>query len=132
MGIIIEVKNGKIIEVSKQYDNLCPDLNSICNVTIQLTDKMEEPIFLFYELDNFYQNHRRYLRSKSLSQLAGDVIDSSTADKNCDPITRVSDLYRQYSWNTSRLLNPNDVANPCGLMAKSFFNGMKNSNNNEI
>ena len=122
LGIIIQVINGKIVEVSKQYDKLCPDLNQVCNITIDINTKMDQPIYFFYELDNFYQNHRRYLRSKSLTQLAGDNIDSSTAEKNCDPIIHNADLYATNSWNYTPL-DPNGVASPCGLMAKSIFNG---------
>lgn len=48
---------------------------------------MEKPVYLFYELDNFYQNHRRYIKSKSAAQLSGESIDTTTAEKYCDPIT---------------------------------------------
>jgi len=126
LGVIIQVINGKIIEVTQQYDNLCPNLTQICNITINVSDKMEHPIFLFYELDNFYQNHRRYLRSKSLTQLAGDTIDASTADTDCSPVVYNSDLDIQVSWGLNQTpLDPNGVASPCGLMAKSIFNGNK-------
>jgi len=47
---------------------------------------MEAPVFLFYKLDNFYQNHRRYIKSKSADQLAGSDISESDASANCDPI----------------------------------------------
>ena len=112
----------------KKYDDLCPELNTICPITIELTEKMEQPIFLFYELDNFYQNHRRYLRSKSLTQLSGENIDTAAAEKNCDPISKVSDLNIQVSWKNKTQLNPDAVASPCGLMAKSIFNGKHNKN----
>lgn len=35
---------------------------------------MEEPIHVLFQLDNFYQNHRRYVQSKNIDQLAGKII----------------------------------------------------------
>lgn len=32
-----------------------------CSVVLQPSSKMKAPVFLYYELDNFYQNHRRYM-----------------------------------------------------------------------
>jgi len=33
---------------------------SIELISFQVTKHMKQPIFVYYELDNFYQNHRRY------------------------------------------------------------------------
>ena len=32
---------------------------TLCNVTLTAPRNMAAPVFLYYELDNFYQNHRR-------------------------------------------------------------------------
>jgi hypothetical protein len=32
---------------------------------------MEPPIYVYYQLKNFYQNHRRYVKSRSDDQLRG-------------------------------------------------------------
>lgn len=53
---------------------------------------MKAPIYFYYELENFYQNHRRYVKSKSSTQLSGEVISLSDAEKYCDPIIYNSDL----------------------------------------
>lgn len=34
---------------------------------------MKPPIYVYYELDNYYQNHRRYVKSRSSLQLLGEV-----------------------------------------------------------
>jgi len=45
---------------------------------------MVAPIYFMYEVGNFYQNHRRYIQSKSNSQLAGNTI-SGHETKVCWP-----------------------------------------------
>lgn len=71
---------------------------------------------------NFYQNHRKYFNSKDADQLRGTVLTSSSAS-NCDPVTYNRDLYVTTSIN-NQPLDPNQVAHPCGSMARSVFNGM--------
>lgn len=69
------------------------------------------PLFLYYKLSNFYQNHRLYVKSVSLGQLQGQAItDQSTLSSQCDPLTGPAD-------------QPSKVYFPCGLIANSQFNG---------
>ena len=119
IGIVVLVKNNSIVEAVTRYDNSC-SLNSICDVTVNVAEDMEGTVIILYELDNFYQNHRRYLQSQSLTQLAGDSISASVADKECTPIVYNKDLGISTSY-TGKPLNPSAVASPCGLMAKSYF-----------
>lgn len=45
----------------------------------------------------------------------------------CEPVIKNSDIKTPlYSWGSGSqrvLLNPDDPANPCGLVAKSYFTG---------
>eukprot|EP00899_Mesostigma_viride_P017510 jgi/Mesvir1/25760/Mv01937-RA.1 len=69
---------------------------------------MDGPVYLYYELENFYQNHRRYVKSRSDAQLRNDKPkDVST----CDP--------QDYLYGVE---NDTNLINPCGLVAWSFFN----------
>ncbi len=52
----------------------------------------------------------------------GDVITNATAIANCDPIVHNSDIDRKLAFDGKTLLNPYDIAIPCGLIAKSVFN----------
>jgi len=63
-------------------------------------------LHVYYQLTNFYQNHRVYVASRSQDQLGGVIVTADTAAKSCTPKT--------YN-NASQLLNP------CGLIANSFF-----------
>jgi hypothetical protein len=40
-------------------------------VTFDIKEDMDAPVHLYYQLDNFYQNHRRYVKSRDDMQLRG-------------------------------------------------------------
>lgn len=47
---------------------------------------------MYYQLDNFYQNHRRYVKSKDSKQLMGQVRTADEVKDNCTPVVLNSDL----------------------------------------
>ena len=75
---------------------------------------------VYYQLENFYQDHRRYIKSKSIEQLKGKVL-SVDQISDCDPITTVKDL-GFFQTIGGYYLNGSEPANPCGLIARSLFN----------
>ncbi|KAI7739596.1 hypothetical protein M8C21_022621, partial [Ambrosia artemisiifolia] len=112
----------RVVEVVDRYDDVClpksystnPDLfiqskntNKTCVRTLKVPRKMTAPIFIYYQLDNFYQNHRRYVNSRSEKQLRDP--DEADETDDCKPINN---------------LNGNEDAPivPCGLVAWSLFN----------
>ena len=38
---------------------------------------MKNPVYVLYQLDDFFQNNRIFIQSKSNAQLSGNVIDTS-------------------------------------------------------
>lgn len=85
-----------------------------CRLQFNIPDRIEPPVMLYYQLTNFYQNHRRYVQSFDQDQLKGAFRDnSSISSSNCDPLR----LGR---------LNGSEGAEkpfyPCGLIANSMFN----------
>jgi hypothetical protein len=76
---------------------------------------------VYYELGNFYQNHRRYVKSRSYNQLMGQEIEMVKAEKDCDPIILNSDLAPNTKAVDGSDLIQDDIAYPCGLIAKSVF-----------
>ena len=83
---------------------------------------MEKNIMVYYQLDGFYQNHRRYVKSKSDDQLNGKDIslEAMKDSQDCDPVITNKEMGKTQSI-TGATLAENDVAIPCGLIAKSFF-----------
>lgn len=102
IGIAIVVSSNSVIEITYRYDHICA-LNTTCNFNITITDNMDPPIYVYYKLSNYYQNHRRYVKSRSDEQLRGSL----TSLGQCTPIERNSN---------------GSIIVPCGLIANSFFN----------
>ena len=122
LGIIIIIFSNKIEEISFRYDDYCKDKNP-CIVTLQVKNDMEKNIMVYYQLDGFYQNHRRYVKSKSDDQLNGkDISYQAMKDsQDCDPVITNEEMGKAESITGTPLVN-DEVAIPCGLIAKSFFN----------
>jgi hypothetical protein len=76
-----------------------------CSIPFNITSLWEGDVFFYYGLSNFYQNHRRYVRSYDMKQLNGELSDSVTAD--CDPF--------RVNKTTGKPIAP------CGAVANSLF-----------
>jgi hypothetical protein len=112
--------DGLVKEVVVRYDNdpVCtsppvnpPQPDSFCNIQFNVPETIPGPAYLYYRLTNFYQNHRRYVSSRTDSQLAGEPITSVGSISSCTPIISLN--------GTS---NYTGFYNPCGLVADSYFN----------
>jgi hypothetical protein len=127
LGIIILVFSNKIVEVSYRYDDKCPGLIKQfgnCTIKLHIEKKMEKKIMIYYQLNGFYQNHRRYVKSKSDDQLNGKDINLAQMkdSQDCDPAITNKQMNKSFSYYDGSPLDPDDVAVPCGLIAKSYFN----------
>lgn len=96
----------------KEKDQLCPigmeyNKNDTCTLSYTATQDISPPILIYYELTNFYQNHRDYAFSRDDFQLAGRSSgqDEISAEA-CNPVNILG----------------GKVVNPCGLIANTFFN----------
>jgi len=73
-----------------------------------IPNDISPPILFYYRLTNFYQNHRRYVKSLDTDQLKGDAKSASSIDSgDCDPLQLAPNGKPYY---------------PCGLIANSIFN----------
>lgn len=147
IGVVLNNASDNVVEYSVQYDGAdytqpsnvvsigegCQLANDSvsntfdvdtrgCTITFEIDKDMEAPIYVYYQLNNFYQNHRRYVQSRSDSQLRGDA-SASTSD--CDPLTTETTI--KYNSTSSDPIDSTEQEynlNPCGLIANSLFNDM--------
>lgn len=91
-----------------------------CDIPINLTE-FNGNVFIYYGLTNFYQNHRRYVKSRDDYQLLGKL--SNIVSSDCEPFA--------YDDNNKPIA-------PCGAIANSLFSDKINlyyiddKNNKEI
>ncbi|KAH9883104.1 hypothetical protein J1614_000474 [Plenodomus biglobosus] len=81
---------------------------NVCILSLNIPNDINPPVLLYYRLTNFYQNHRRYVKSIDTDQLKGQA---RTADDirsgDCGPLDVAPNGKPYY---------------PCGLIANSMFN----------
>ena len=89
------------------------------------------PINVYYEINNFYINHKDFVTSLNYEQLRGHDITNDTMKKDCKGAQFIWEIFdnksEKYVTHTNQSLNWDFIANPCGLMAKNFFTGNLNS-----
>ena len=117
-------RTSEIWDKEIRYDNDCLEIGQNCIISIEIPKDVEGPIFFYYGLDNFHQNHRRYLNSRDVDQLQGEIKEADDLESTCEFSIYMKDTGRTQSWGGNEL-DPETVANPCGLVARSVFNGMR-------
>ncbi|XP_071722762.1 ALA-interacting subunit 3-like [Rutidosis leptorrhynchoides] len=120
IGLASLFASERVVEIVNQYDKECipanfknqelayiqsATTNKTCTRTFTVPKLMKSPVFIYYQLDNFYQNHRRYVKSRSDSQLRSKSAERQT--KVCEP--------------EGVTANGEPIV-PCGLIAWSLFN----------
>uniref|UniRef100_A0AC35TZ95 Cell cycle control protein 50A n=1 Tax=Rhabditophanes sp. KR3021 TaxID=114890 RepID=A0AC35TZ95_9BILA len=106
IGIIFIPLGGFILSASSsviQHEIEYTDCVSPCNLVIDIPETMTGNVYFYYDLENYYQNHRRYVKSRNDKQLMGELDKVS----DCDPYDKDS--------------NGRIIA-PCGAVANSMFN----------
>ncbi|CAL5328500.1 unnamed protein product [Camellia sinensis] len=123
IGLASLFASESVVEIVDRYDKDCvpsnfgddvlayiqsSKTNKTCIKTLTVPKKMKKPIYIYYQLDNFYQNHRRYVKSRSDKQLRNKASEFET--KDCAPEA------------TTTVSNKDVPIVPCGLIAWSLFN----------
>lgn len=120
-GIFILIFTGQVKEFKFRYDLYCAEkrrLNEKCDFPLSIPETMKKPIMIYYQINDLRQNHRFYMENKSDKQLKGEEVSKEDLEKSNDC---EGALYnKDFSLNAQRYPE-NEVAFPCGLIAKSFF-----------
>ncbi|KAG6878775.1 hypothetical protein C0993_008074 [Termitomyces sp. T159_Od127] len=78
-----------------------------CIVEFDVPAELPNSVLLYYKLTNFYQNHRRYVKSLNTDQLRGKFVSvHDLQNSDCKPLAVID----------------NKAVYPCGLIANSLFN----------
>jgi len=119
LGAAILIESDSVVEIVQRYDDKQACAYNKTNpkqlwdgckyiYPFEIPRTMKAPVFLYYQLTNYYQNHRKYVKSMSTMQLAGQ--DPATVElmSDCKPRLTNKDKSLTYS--------------PAGLMPWSMFN----------
>ncbi|OAY69571.1 putative ALA-interacting subunit 2 [Ananas comosus] len=119
VGLVCLRASESVVEIVNRYDIECipvpyrsnkvayirdSSISKNCTLKIKVENRMKAPIYIYYELDNYYQNHRRYVKSRSDKQLRHGLEYKDTS--SCKPEEKSNGL----------------PIVPCGLIAWSLFN----------
>uniref|UniRef100_K3ZUR4 ALA-interacting subunit n=1 Tax=Setaria italica TaxID=4555 RepID=K3ZUR4_SETIT len=119
IGLGCIAASNRVVEVVYQYETSCvpgymldnkvayiqnPSIDKTCRRILKVPKDMKQPIYIYYQLDKFYQNHRRYVTSRNDKQLRSPEEVNTT--QYCKP---------------EATHHGNPVV-PCGLVAWSLFN----------
>ncbi|BFZ16129.1 hypothetical protein BsWGS_19167 [Bradybaena similaris] len=125
LGVVLFITSNNIKEFSYDYTNCksvenpdvtCAEVVSnstnvtcTCQIVADL-DKFDESVYIYYGLTNYYQNHRRYVRSRDDNQLHGEGPAPGKLIDDCDPYRTTTINKTEYGYA------------PCGAIANSLFN----------
>lgn len=93
------------IEYPKDYTDEKTNDQQVGSFEVQIEKDMEPPIFLYYHIEGFLQNHKRYVSSRDDKQLQAATAEG--LESTCAPLDKSADGRPLY---------------PCGLVAGSVFN----------
>lgn len=126
IGLGVFGMSHDVFEQVIRYDEKCLyTLQTGKKCTIELDEieaQIPGPVYLYYQINNYLQNHRRYVKSRDYEQLMG-VWKEVKDLEDCAPVIKVGDLYPNQQTSVSgKKLDASQPAVPCGLTAKSLFN----------
>ncbi|MFH4978903.1 hypothetical protein AB6A40_005612 [Gnathostoma spinigerum] len=105
VGVVLYLTSKSVQEFVLDYTN--QPVNTVNRIDFTLDELFEGDVYFYYGLDNFYQNHRRYMKSRSDQQLLGLLNDTG----ECEPYAYIEETGK-----------PKLLIAPCGAVANSMFN----------
>jgi len=116
-------RNSQNLEGTPCYKVIEDDPNATCRcepIPVSIPEAFQGKVYIYYALTNFYQNHRRYVKSRDDKQLLGIEDALAAPDTACDPF-----LYAPVQPHSSDVPviagEKRKPILPCGAIANSMF-----------
>ena len=135
LAIVLLIYSKKVFEIEINYTNCIPNQDNsqnmkTCKIQFLIPKKLKKPIFVYYRLKTFFINHRRIIESKSWKELKGEDVNTAMSCKGAYYMKEMFEENSPYYTNEwGHQFSEDDVASPCGLLAKCFFNDTYNITN---
>ncbi|EGZ10129.1 hypothetical protein PHYSODRAFT_256397 [Phytophthora sojae] len=120
--------DGNVTQLSNCRLDSADDANSFhadhtCFVNLKLPKDVKSPVRVFYELDGYYQNHRRFVSSIIRTQFTDEYRpDAGTSMLECYPMkSTVSELCTVGACESRSAAKQRELF-PCGIVANTLFN----------
>ncbi|GMF64772.1 unnamed protein product [Phytophthora lilii] len=120
--------DGSVTQLSNCRLDSPKDANSFhadhtCYVHLKLPNDIKSPVRVFYELDGYYQNHRRFVSSIIRTQFTDEWRpNTGTSMLECYPMkTITSELCTVGACESTTAAKQRELF-PCGIVANTMFN----------
>ncbi|EOD22636.1 hypothetical protein EMIHUDRAFT_368244 [Emiliania huxleyi CCMP1516] len=135
IGIPVLISAAGVVEVtSVDYADSSVCSSNPCEFELEVTERLVAPVYMYYRLTNYYQNHRLYVRDRDDPQLIGQSGLDQSLLPGCTAATSTQGSEAEFR----RLVNGEtageggfgwsgvdameNVISPCGRVASSVFN----------
>lgn len=147
LSIALFHANAAAVDITHRYDNVQPcsfghsskgafryaatpteawQSGCVKDIRFEISRPLKAPVYLYYGLDNFYQNHRRFTNSKSDAQLAGRHATVKSIASLTSPLTYPGEIRHEGKRTITIDGKPfafrDVVYAPAGLIPWSMFN----------
>eukprot|EP01139_Manchomonas_bermudensis_P014448 Amastigsp_a508493_631.p1 type:complete len:319 gc:universal Amastigsp_a508493_631:1036-80(-) len=117
LGVLFLTASNAVKQTEIDYSGCVPspsrNVTNNCTAVLSLPS-MKAPVYIYYQLTSYHQNHRRYVKSRNDAQLNGKPPSTWGAIEDCLPRRAVNedkDKSNRGNWFL-----------PCGLIAYTAFN----------
>eukprot|EP00439_Symbiodinium_sp_Y106_P028233 s1503_g3.t1 len=107
LGVVLHFTNEGVVELYHDYTDDPADSNGVVSFELEVDADMKAPIWVYYQLSGFHQNHRMYVENRDDAQL----MDPNEASKGVAPEVCIPCAETDGRTNY-----------PCGLIAWTVFN----------
>jgi len=119
-GMYVSISGIVATDPVYYHTDVRPDcsIGSSCTVLVSIEKEMKPPVYVYYRINNFFQNHRQFVISRDERQLRDLSIASP---QTCTPLKLYGDLSNKIGFEVPNSTETDKVLYPCGLPAVTAF-----------